>query len=73
MRPKLQKHSTLKLVGRIILHKQGMTPRILLRYLFPKLALGYYTRDCINIFWSPQIIKLCLTSYGHMPIMRQKE
>ena len=41
MRLKLQKRSALKFVSRIILHKQGIIPRSLLRNMFPKLALGF--------------------------------
>jgi hypothetical protein len=37
MRPKLQKHSALKLAGRIIPQSGG--------YNTPQLDLGYYTRD----------------------------
>ncbi|OGP67682.1 MAG: hypothetical protein A2W27_10685 [Deltaproteobacteria bacterium RBG_16_44_11] len=41
MRLKLQKRSEQKFVSRIILHKQGIMPRNLLRNLFPKLALVF--------------------------------
>jgi|GEM_PF-2957561 len=41
MRPKLQKQSALKFVGRIIQHTQDIKHRSLLRNQFPKLALGF--------------------------------
>ena len=44
MRLKLQKRSVLKFVSRIILHKQGIIPRSLLRNV-SKACFGVHTRD----------------------------
>jgi len=44
MRLKLQKRSAVKFVSRIILHKQGIVPRSLLRNVF-KVCFGVHTRD----------------------------
>ena len=45
MRLKLQKCSDLKFVSRIIPHKQVYNTPQLAVELFPKLALGFHTRD----------------------------
>jgi len=48
MRPKLQKHSALKLAGRIIPHKRDIIPRSLLRNV-SKLALGLFISVILGI------------------------
>jgi hypothetical protein len=47
MRPKLQKHSALKLAGRIIPQSGGYNiPQLAAEY-YTKLALGFHTRDIV--------------------------
>jgi hypothetical protein len=64
MRPKLQKRSALKLIGRIILHKQG--------YNIPQLAAESVSKACFGIHTRNFLLEKLVPQLTITIILRQQ-